>query len=295
MLDKTAYLFLKRDIEPLEFMPFKSVNDHLIAARGDNIWVSKNVCPHRGMRVADECGKLPLKCQYHGRKFEWDRGLNLAIFGEMVFYIEDARVNLTGNSYLAEIGNDLGEEFGHYKMNVAAPFQLWVQNTADPNHLPTVHKANFSALFSGLTPFQVQMGENSSSYKMPINAAIMEQYRAMRSEPSVFGDGFFHMLVFPHLSITSFLGVFYSIETATPIDDKYCQVHTRFFVSKKANVPGLLKRLALKSNIQVLKEDRDLITKLASSTAVKDHDPKWMPGEERIKHYCDHMEALCAR
>ncbi len=186
-------------------------------------------------------------------------------------------------SDLHAIGNDLGKEFGWHEMQVKAPFHLWIQNTADPNHLKTIHGETFAKLFRDFIPHEEKISEDRmvSSYRMNVKYDIAKRY--MKYKTKDFRSDFFHMIVFPHLSITSFLNIFYSIETAVQ-DGEWTNITTRFFTSKNANIPKLLCKMALEANIKVLEEDRFIVNWWAEGQYEK-IPSVILPGENRIHEY----------
>jgi phenylpropionate dioxygenase-like ring-hydroxylating dioxygenase large terminal subunit len=276
-----SYVCLKRDLKDGEYGVFEAMGVSYIAkSEKEKVTLSKNACSHRGFRVAECAGKGPIRCPYHGQRFTFDRSLKHYEFGEFIF----APDYLGGSTTLS--GLPLGEEFGSHEQTVMAPFHLWMQNTADPNHLTHAHKDSFSKLFDGSRPENVYISEYESSYMMRIKDEVVERYKKHFPDCS---DHFFHYIAFPNLSVTSFLNVFYSIETANPASKQTSLVKTRFFMGKGLKT-GLLSKTALEANKKILKEDSDLVEKWALNYQ---YDPttKWLTGEERIKRYADEIRA----
>jgi len=277
-----SYLCMKRDIKEGEYATFSLFGDEVIAKNGKGkITVAKNACKHRGFKVASCAGRGPIKCQYHGQRFEYENALRHHEFGEFIFVPS----YLGSSSVLSSISEEIGEEFGSNEMTVQAPFHLWIQNTADPNHLATAHKNSFSKLFDGNRPENVYLSEFESSYTMRIKDEVVDRYREHYPECS---DHFTHILGFPNLSVTSFLGVFYSVEYANP-SALGSHVKTRFF-ARKGLSPGFLCRVALESNKKILQEDKALVEAWAINYKYNPNT-QWLPGEARIKRYADEIRA----
>lgn len=278
-----SYLCLKRDIKEGEYAVFDLFNKSYIAKKEkEKITVAENSCSHRGFKVADCGGRGPIKCPYHGQRFNFEKLQRHHEFGEFIF----VPTYLGSSQQLSEISPLIGEEFGQHKQFVKAPFHLWMQNTADPNHLSTAHKESFSKLFDGSHPENVYLSEFESSYTMRIKDEVVERYQKHFSEAN---SDFYHYLGFPNLSVTSFLGVFYSIESANPVDGG-TEVLTRFFM-RKGIKPGLFGSLALESNEKILKEDKELVESWAKNYKYDPETIKWLPGEARIKRYADEIRA----
>lgn len=282
-----SYLCLKRDIPEGGYEVVEGFSgSYLVQKKQGKISIAKNECPHRGFRLADCGGKGAIKCKYHGQRFEFQSVLSHREFGEFLFLPE----YLGESKALGELSKGIGDQFGEYRQSVKAPFHLWIQNTMDPNHLTTAHKDSFSKLFEGTRPESVYLSEFESSYTMRIKDEVVERYEGHFGALSS-GD-FYHYMGFPNVSVTSFLGVFYSIESVVHKPGAGCVVNTRFFkkageTSKKSD---LLARVALEANIKILQEDKALVEKWAETHKPK-KEVKWMQGEERIRRYQDELFA----
>jgi hypothetical protein len=278
-----SYLCLKRDIKDGEYGVFDAMGEsYIIKNDKQKLTLARNKCKHRGFKVADCAGRGSIKCKYHGQRFEFEGRLAHHEFGEFVFTPE----YLGRSDFLAKISSEIGEEFGSHTQEVNAPFHLWMQNTADPNHLFTAHKDSFSKLFDNARPENVYISEYESSYTMRIKDEAVERYAKHFGEVS---DSFTHYLGFPNLSVTSFLGVFYSVESAVPNMVGGSRITTRFFI-KRGIKPNLLAKLALEANVKILQEDKELVEHWAKGYKY-DPQTKWLPGEERIKRYADEIRA----
>lgn len=287
------YLCLKRDIPEGKYKTFDVFGRSVVAKNdGGKIVVARNACEHRGFRVCHGSGDATkIKCPYHGLLYNFkDQDLVHETNGAVFFG------RATPDKPKPDFKPVLGDEFGFYSQVVNAPFHLWMQNTADPNHLNTVHADSFDRLFDGVTPYQVFIEDNYSQYVMPLKDEVVLKYRRYFKKDVWHERGFMHMLHYPHLSVTSFLGVFFSVETATPhpIDDNCTQVYTRFFVAPDSGVPALLKRMAMDNNMKILQEDKAVVEQWAQH--YRNDAGHWLQGEERIKHFVEYFErsGLCS-
>lgn len=291
------YLCLERDIPPDHFKVYE-IFGHNIAVRrvGGGIQIAKNACKHRGFKVMTCDQKAgSVICPYHGRPFQWANDYHIQIVGGAVFFSPKP-------FNLLNFDLPLGEEFGANALAVAAPFHLWMMNTADPNHLRNVHPHTFNRIFKSHEPVNVFIDGWQSEYQLPVDPEVVSKYRRYGGS-----EHFTHKLVGANLSITSFLDVFFSVECANPYDPRKpanwvprnyykdaCLVETRFFIRKDVKMPELLKNLAMKNNRKILAEDEEIVSSWAHSW-YGSQQTNWLPGEERIKHYCETIErtGLC--
>lgn len=285
------YLCLKRDIPKCSFKAFDMFGACLVGYTGNDgrIKVARNICAHRGFRIFEGEGEFKNpRCPYHGLPFNPEKGPEqFEVFesGEAVFISKPVAGEDTRIKPLFPVV--LGEEFGFLTQKVKAPFHLWMQNTADPNHLKTVHPETFTRLFASYEARSEAFETNYSAYSMDLNDDVVRRYeRYFIQEPNPWHDwGFTHMMFYPHLSVTSFLGVFFSVETAipTPEDESSTSVYTRFFVAPESKVPRLLKKMAMENNFTILQEDKDIVERWANQY---NNEPGFfLKGEDRIKHY----------
>lgn len=224
-------------------------------------------CAHRGHPIVDG------KCPYHG----------LAHPAPPSCFVEPKKIERTDAlSDLVDLTREMGEPFGAVRQAVKAPFWLWMQNTADFRHLKTVHGRGFSRLFVG-EPYDVTISQDlrHSSHRIKIRPELLRRYEDMGLKPT--RDHFLHFLAFPALSMTSFMGVFYSREVAYGTGKDQCVVSTTFYKRKDADIPQGVLNSAMISNRQILKEDKELCEMWAPSAIVSGN---WLPGEERVAAYC---------
>lgn len=281
------YLCLKRDIPDGTYKSFDIFHLNIVVKNDSGVFtISRNECKHRGFRVCDETGPIKnINCPYHGKRFTFPSDYKITENGEALFLDKPTDKFLRFPT--------LGEEFGQHTLRVKAPFHLWIQNTMDPNHLKTVHKTGFAKLFKNAAPFDVQKYDECSSYKMSLTDEVILKYNKFKTESHNLFDNFMHIAYFPYLSVTSFMNIFLSVETAVPDreDENFTNVQTRFFVSPGSSVPELLRSMALKSNIEILKEDKDIVESWANQyyggTILEEER---MTGEERLVHYLDYLD-----
>ncbi len=280
------YLCLSRDIAKGEYKSF-SIGDHeLVLGRKDNgqLILAKNMCRHRGFMVCDGRGVLPIKCPYHGLQFNFEEkmfcfSIDGFIFGSTKDWV------MSRYTHTRPFSEMLGVEFATQQMSVKAPFHLWMQNTADPNHLKFVHSGGFADQFESDKPLWQDLDE-PTAYGIQLKKKNTDSYEKyfVSQTPDLFKNVFVHILVAPNLSLTSFHGMFLSVETAIPTSKNTCFVITRFFTSIHAKLPDILIQMAKSGNARILEEDKALVERW-SKTYDKHETKTWLPGEERIQKY----------
>ncbi len=279
------YLCLSRDVAQNGYRKLDRSGKSLLITRSkhNNVFVDENVCRHRGYPVAqEEAGLLPLRCPYHDLVFHNLGQIPAQEFRGFIFQGSHWD-HVTGTEL--SILSSIGEEFGKHEMAVEAPAALWMQNTMDPGHLVTVHKNSFARFFpDDLSIDCVNLGKgNFSSYRLPLRQEISESYKRFTSSDSEFYF-FRHLSCFPNLSVTTFAGVFASVES---VEDRgaRCFVTTRFFLHASAkDVPKKLLAFALGANRTTLEEDKKVCEGWAKGRYTRSPD-LWLPGEERVRHY----------
>lgn len=192
-----------------------------------------------------------------------------------------------GSELLLLFCEEKGEEYHKSDIQVAAPAKLWSQNTMDPHHINYVHKTSFGRLFDSSMPYGswITTDRRLSGYRLKVKDEVVERYRELLGE-KVDRDYFEHIFLFPNLSLTSFLGLFYSIEIATDLSNeaKSCRVVSIFYSRKGWWIPDPLRAASIYANNKILDEDKNLC-----ETWAKTYDQatgkNWMPGEERIQAY----------
>ncbi len=275
------YLCLVDDVPDNGHVPIELFGHNLILSRsGENISLDDNACRHRGHKICDVRTVGPVKCPYHGLKFIPNFQYSITQLWGMLFVS-----GVAGTAQISRLASNRGRHFYSKGMTVKCPFYLWIENTMDPNHLKQIHGEHFFQLFQSVTPENVEFSScgKVSSYALPIKADIVSRYeRVLKTglEP-----WFRQTTVYPHLSMTSFLGVFYSIETAVPVIGA-TEVLTKFFTSNRVEVPKPILSSAMKSNSIILEEDKQICESWAKSNHYRKPD-SWLPGEERIKVYDD--------
>lgn len=283
-----AFLGLTRNID--NFMQIVSVplrTTQVVSKQESDIGplyrYASNRCQHRGMEVVNDDIKHPceIKCPYHGQHFIPNQAADRE--GEFLFSPPDGDQDWLEpgpRAVLRWFTDQIGEQYQELQTRGAFPWYAWMINTMDVHHLRHVHPG-FQRLFpAGVKPEREIFGKYYSSYTLDVDPKVVESFKK-RIDGNV-SEFFWHATVFPNLSLTSFLGCLFSVETVLP--GMITTVQTRYFVNKKFHVPDAVVRAAMKSNIEILQEDRDILSRLGRGF---DLDGSYWPGEGRIKHFID--------
>lgn len=274
--------------------PVSQFGQHLQIQRlGDKLNVRSNICRHRGMRLLVESAMNCERCPYHGLAPEPFRPAKM--FGDLAFS-PDSILSFEAATTLRNFAECLGPVFHKVSAKLEAPYYLWIQNTMDVGHIPVVHSGGFSDRFkSPIEVSDVWMDSDcaSSSFKLSVASssitALSDRFEIPRT-PLGIEDKFLHVQIGPYLSITSFLGVFFSIEISYPTSKNTSFIETHFFTHRDVKVPRFILEAAKGSNERILLEDREMIEAWWPTYGLG-RELK-MPHEERIRGYLGYLEGL---
>lgn len=230
-------------------------------------------CLHFGMELVGN------RCPLHGLTYPLPKDCFIKEFRQCPDILAEE---------IQERDAEIGRQFLTIEQKVNAPFYLWMLNTMDYRHLMPVHASGFGLQFDpGAEPYDVRISTDKkrSSHKLKVRDAVVSRYQGICSKP--IKNYFQHWALYPSVSYTDFLGVFYSFETVTPIDDKSCVVTTSFSLSKTRSLPDSILNSASRANARILNEDK-LICEAWARTFVKTGN--WLRGDERQKAYLEVLE-----
>ena len=232
-----------------------------------------NSCSHRHSQIhVQPRGNRPMVCPYHGWAYD-DRGvptgipcreefpdvcanpqafrlheLELARAGQFIFLREsdggaDLRTFL-GEAFMfleqvsAALGETLDETFG----TVRANWKIVIENSLEGYHVPLVHRGSLDAIaqlsreMGAVQDFLPRSGHSYMHNKA--SASWLKRWTPMRqnigSWPFEF-DHYVHQLVFPILTVTSFLGYSFHIQRFHPDAVDSTTVHSRICASTFTN------------------------------------------------------------
>jgi choline monooxygenase len=210
-----------------------------------------NSCSHRHARIQEHArGHRRLVCPYHGWAYDDEgrpagipgrdnfpqvtaqpdrfalRRVDLDCAGQFIF----VRIEPQGTPLRAFLGHvwdfllrtseGLHEEMDHFEDSLAANWKLAIENALEGYHVPMVHRGTLGAI-TQFSPKQDDVTdhmpvENGHSYMTnKAETGWLERWkryeRALGHWPFNF-DHYIHQLVFPNLTITSFMGYSFHIQ-----------------------------------------------------------------------------------
>jgi phenylpropionate dioxygenase-like ring-hydroxylating dioxygenase large terminal subunit len=206
-----------------------------------------NVCSHRFSKIqCDHKGNRPLMCPYHGWAYD-AKGLPLGIpkkpsFGTLTkeklqsLALEEYDIDFCGQlvfvkrrlevhtetlaehlgsffDILQETSQAFGPLIDRNELTVGANWKITVENTLEAYHINQVHATTFKPIFGDLKDFKKE-GKHSS-----INVSLHTDFDKIsdmyQSRPYSI-DGYFHLYIFPNLTLASSYGSSFSLQTFTP-------------------------------------------------------------------------------
>jgi len=227
-----------------------------------------NVCSHRHSRIHEApCGNRKLICPYHGWSYD-DGGVPTGIpakenFPQVCanparFALRQFEVSLAGHFIFVRLvpgGPDLKDHLGHaheflvntssglnrnmdeFQGTIAANWKVVVENALEGYHVGMVHRATLGAIKQLSTRRQDIVDhlppDNGHSYMInranEVWLAKWQRYeRALGRWPFKF-DHYVHQLIFPNLTVTSFMGYSFHIQSFQPDAVGSTTVHSRVY------------------------------------------------------------------
>lgn len=204
-----------------------------------------NVCTHRFNKIqSHKCGNGPLACPYHNWNYNKDgipfgiplkrefQGLDkeslnelrlpefkLATCGKFVFVNVSNKAGQldeflgTSAEKLKEISSMLGRKAEHFEIKNQANWKIVIENTLEGYHISSVHPNTFYKQGFNLKS-TVDFGKHGDHTDMTLHLSETaqqdkkrERFHKLLKERPFQPDGFYHLLVFPNLSIGSLFGV----------------------------------------------------------------------------------------
>lgn len=288
------YLCLSSDVPPGSWRQVDLYDEDLLVTRTVEgiLRLDRNACPHRGFPMGHGAGRLPLKCGYHGLAFPQSGEYPVFESEGMVWSVALPVLNGSEAEVLRLAA--LGKEYQQHSSRVDCQWEQWIQNTMDPNHVSEIHPDFCAILEDGAKPFAVNVSEDLSvsSYRVPVKMDYAQRWRNVVGQ--ILSADFFHVTVYPYLSVTSFMGIMGSVETAVPADKGGklgTLVRTRYFMAPGMfdAIPEAVRAASMEANKKLLQEDRKVCEKWARKRYVP-RKAMWLPGEERIQAFLKRCE-----
>jgi phenylpropionate dioxygenase-like ring-hydroxylating dioxygenase large terminal subunit len=226
-----------------------------------------NSCSHRHARIHEELrGNRRLICPYHGWSYDADgvptgipkrenfpqvladprrfalQQLELECAGHFVFVrLEPGGNDLRGflgpaYDFLANASGGLDANMDEFSGTLSANWKIVIENALEGYHVPHIHRSTLGSIrqFSDKDSDIIDhLPETGHSYMInQANAEWLGRWkrfeRALGSWPFKF-DHYVHQLVFPNLTITSFMGYSFHIQRFCPDAVGETSVHSRIY------------------------------------------------------------------
>lgn len=234
-----------------------------------------NVCSHRHSIIHDTpCGNRPLTCPYHGWHYNAEgtpvgipckkafpavtanpqafnlQKLEVAKAGDFVF----VRMNpgdsdlptFLGDAYdfLTKVSAGLDQCIDTHESHIQANWKIVIENSLEGYHVPLVHRSSlakateiqFSQENEDSLEFMPPTGHSSVNNKA--NKKWLERWSRYQNDigqwPFMF-EHYVHRLVFPNLTVTSFLGYSFHVQHFRPNGVDSTTVYSKIFSAKFDN------------------------------------------------------------
>jgi len=278
-----SFIGLKRDIKEGEYAIYSMFGHELIVKNENNKFVvAKNACKHRGYQVACKPGRGSIKCPHHGQRFEFERKYSHHEFGEFLFL----PTFIGASKHLSQISNDIGQEISSIKTTVAAPFHLWVQHAMDTNAGQSAHPDSWTKTYDSGRAENVYLSEYESSHMIRINDETVD--KAQKDYAQATSD-LINYMAFPNLSVTSYCGVIYLVDSVIP-KAKGCDLVSRMFLKAGLDLKPFAKK-QVDAHSKVVEHQAKLVEAWAHNYSYSPDETQWLAGDERIKRYVDELIA----
>ena len=244
-----------------------------------------NVCSHRHSRLCLESrGNGPMRCPYHGWVYSHE-GIPVGIpfkdqfpqvladpagyrlqehttdcVGDFIFVrMADAGVGLaeylgaTAIAFLQGVSRGAGDLLDEYVKEVPANWKIVVENSLEGYHVPVVHSRTLGAADGMAAGYEAVVEDLASPRHSSMTKRAEADWlgkwkrmsRAIGDWPFRF-DHYIHYLIFPNLTITSFLGYSFHVQRFDPLDHRATQVHSRILSSRFSGQSEVGRRMIAK-------------------------------------------------
>ena len=244
-----------------------------------------NVCSHRHSRLCLEArGNGPMRCPYHGWVYSHE-GIPVGIpfkdqfpqvladpagfrlqehvtdcVGDFIF-VRMATQGISLVEYLGEtavaflqgVSRGAGDLLDEFTKEVPANWKTVIENSLEGYHVPVVHSRTLGASDGMAAGYEAVVEDfaspRHSSMTKRAEAAWLGKWsrmsRAIGDWPFRF-DHYIHYLIFPNLTITSFLGYSFHVQRFDPLNHLATQVHSRILSSRFSGQTEVGRRMIAK-------------------------------------------------
>lgn len=208
-----------------------------------------NVCSHRFSKIqCDVKGNRALVCPYHGWAYD-EKGLpsgipkkpsfgaltkdkleelaleeyHLDVCGQLIFVRKklgnyQSLQSFLGDAYeiLFQTSQSFGKLIDCNQMQVDANWKIVVENTLEAYHINQVHKTTFKPIFGEQKSFKKDSIHTSINVDLKTDFSKIEEIYQHRPYKI---DGYFHLFIFPNLTLASSYGSSFSLQHFVPISE----------------------------------------------------------------------------
>ncbi len=282
-----------------------------------------NVCSHRFSKIQCEIkGNRALVCPYHGWAYD-ENGLPLGIpkkpsFGALTkdklqeLALEEYHVcicgqlifvrkknadyqslqSFLGDAYdiLCQTSQSFGELIDCNQMRVDANWKIVVENTLEAYHINQVHKTTFKPIFGEQKSFKRDSVHTSINVDLKTDFSKIEEI--YQSRPYKI-DGYFHLFIFPNLTLASSYGSSFSLQHFVPISATQTSFVSYVFQTKiEANLSrkqqiilGAMNETIVDFNRTVFEEDKFICEQVQDGVTMTNKVGILSTEEERVLEF----------
>lgn len=291
-----------------------------------------NVCSHRQSRILEQArGNCRMVCPYHGWSYD-DEGVPVAIpesenfpaisAQRRSFALQQLEVEHAGKfifvrsraggpglreflgeawDFICAISAGMGDRLDAWEVAFDANWKIIIENAVESYHVPVVHPQTFMS--SG--QFSTRDEDVSDGQFIPaghsqrIAMADPDWLHRWRAFAEALGDWplafdrYTHQAIFPNLTVTSFMGYLFHVQSFTPmcpgetmLSSSFYSIDSKRLSEEGASIMRTISDEAVKFTRKVIEEDRRACalvqdgTRYASRSPVIGHDV-----ERRVEHF----------
>jgi phenylpropionate dioxygenase-like ring-hydroxylating dioxygenase large terminal subunit len=290
-----------------------------------------NVCSHRHAQLCGHgLHQGAVRCPYHGWVYDRE-GLPVGIpgkaafpavvaspqshrlfefacecAGEFIFVrLADTGCGLADYlgeswSFLQEISQGMTGLLDDFRAEVQANWKVVIENSLEGYHVPAVHNNTFMHVqgmdLAGFLPVDYLDDPRHSHMTHRANPDWVARFSRMEKKigrwPNRF-EHYFHRLVFPNLTITSFMGYSFHVQVFEPSDIERTTVHSRTigvnFEGQNPTGAAMIERMHADGHVftrQVFEEDASICAKVQAGIRQARRPAQLGEGvEDRVVHF----------
>lgn len=277
-----------------DFITIKVSNTSIVIQNFEGeIRAFANVCSHRGSILQrSKSGNRDLKCQYHGWKYDKQgipqvsnklirespeskclKKYELEIVGQFIF-IKIINSNLSIDTFLGDaklkllqISEAMDRFIGEYECLYNANWKIIIENTLEGYHIPTVHSQTFAKIgLKTVSKITNNYNDTHSDHLVETSETYKKHQLKLKRfirEKKLDHEGFYHLALFPNITIGSLYGTTVYIGLLEPSDHnktlfRYRLYHTAKYTEPSTEIASIIGTQAIEFTKKVIEEDREI-------------------------------------